>query len=593
MLREAQDLLVLSVGGDLPPSRQATLLAAGRAALGASGVVSLAGPSTTAPPDGPGWMAFTQGAHLVGGRRLGSSELPELLTSSDGAGLARLAPPFSGAARDASGGWTFATDSAGLAHVYWAQGSGWSVASTSAAALAQLTGAGLDETALGVFAVSGSYLGDATPFRGVRKLQAGMRCRLVGGRAQVERYAPVVVPRTRYPDLTTAVTHGSRAISAAVGDALAGYPDPTIELSGGLDSRLLLAAIPVHEREGMRAVTVGDPEAEDCVLAREISRRCRLDHTWIDLGKIAELDPSEAHSLALGAARRRDYGANALAGAVLDWVEGQLEQCPRLSGQNGEFGRGFYYALQREGGEVTARRIDRLARWRVFANDRVEPLLFDPAFAADAETRALEAVRGVFTAGGPEGRAEWLPETDEFYLAARMQRWLGPGYTVGARDRVILAPFFHPEYLDWVRRTRPADRRRSRAVAGVLDRLDPELGALPLDCRPPPSVLAKPPMVSAARDARSVVSKTAGKVRQRIRLRPRAPVGAARLADLVARWWADDPAALEPVAALSFLDADAVMAIARGDRPATPTTIAFLVTLEGVTSERAWSRGSV
>src|SRR5690606_28970946 len=148
----------------------------------------------------------------------------------------------------------------------------------------------------------------------------------------------------------------------------------------GLDSRMVLAAIPAGMRRGMLAVTVGPEHGDDQRIAAQLARRYGLDHRRVTHEGLIGLEPEQSLQLACAAAAARDCTGNPTALAVLDWQERSFEQRPRLTGQNGEFARGFYYAGQRAHAATTERLVDALARWRAFTNDAVDASLFVPGF---------------------------------------------------------------------------------------------------------------------------------------------------------------------------------------------------------------------
>jgi hypothetical protein len=340
---------------------------------------------------------------------------------------------------------------------------------------------------------------------------------------------------------------------------------------------VLLATSPRTARRRLAAVTLGAPDSPDVTIAQEIAARSRVAHRVIDLRGIAELEPGAAEHLAIGAGRRADWAGNPVALAVLAWAESHIgDDRPRLSGQNGEFCRGFYYGLLPGWLPNKPASVDALARWRVLANDRVDADLLRNDARVEAEAAALQAIRRLVP------RGELLAATDELYLAMRMARWLGPVYTLAVRSRTVMAPFLDDRYLGWVRSTSPTLRRGSRALAGVLAELDPELAEIPLAGGPAPSLLASGRLRNAGATARRDAGKTMRKARQRIRPVSRAPDGASVLAQLIQRAWASRGDALESAAESPLVRPETVEEIRRGRRPASPATVGFLLALDSL-----------
>lgn len=482
-------------------------------------------------------------------------------------------------------GWCAASDAAGIYHLYWCQGRGWAAISTSAVALGRLGASGPDRDALGVAAFAGHALESATVVAGVRLLRSGEVCRLSEGRVNLLRVAPrPTLDADGWIDEMAAVRRtGAEIVRSIVDDRLLAASSPVLELSGGLDSRLILAAIPPERRRGLAAFTLGHPGSADAIVAVEIARRTGLDHRCIDMSGLARIPADEAEALVVSAGREADWSGNAVTLAVLRWAESRVaDDRPRLSGQNGEFGRGFYYALLPRWTPNIGASVRTLGRWRAFVNDRVDDELLRPEARAHGESEAIAALRRLV----PQG--PFLAATDELYLDMRMARWLGSAYTIASRSRAVLAPFLDDRYLSWVRSVNPTRRRGSRALAAVLHELDADLGSLPLAGGPVPRVLAEGGLRATRATIPGFSRKLVAKARQRARPVSRAPVGAAALAGLVQLAWAQRADALEAAAGSPLVRPEIVLAIARGTRPASAATVGFLLALEDL--ERSGGR---
>ena len=316
--------------------------------------------------------------------------------------------------------------------MYWRQGRGWGAISTSAVALGRLGGSGPDPNALGVAALAGHPLESSTVVWGVRLLQAGEVCELREGRVHVSRVAPrpTVDSDGWIDDLATIRRTGAEVVRSIVEDALRTTSTPVLELSGGLDSRVVLAAIPPERRRGLAGL---HPRLSG---KRGRARRGRDRTTQRPRSSLHRHDAArrlpaeEAEALVVSAGREADWSGNAVALAVLKWAESRVaDDRPRLSGQNGEFGRGFYYALLPRWTPNVAASVRALGRWRVFANDRVDDELLRPEARARGENEATAALRRLVP------RGPFLASTDELYLNMRMTRWLGPAYTIASRSR--------------------------------------------------------------------------------------------------------------------------------------------------------------
>jgi len=537
-------------------------------------------------------VGLSLGAWDEGGRLVHPAAYPD--ASLDPAWPSSMVPPFAACIRRRDGDpFVFVTDACGIRHVYLVEGDGWSACATSSLVLAATAGRSVDGDSSSVAALAGHQLGDRTPFRAVRRLAAGHRLALRAGGIAC---SPFTTPRRRDPRphaagsasrFRTLVDHGAGAISGAVGDALAAHPDAGLELSGGLDSRMILAAVPPAERAGRWALTIASTDSPDADVARRLAAACRIDHQVVDLGDLAHLEPEEALGLVRHAALRRDATADPVAGAVLDFVSTRTQWRALLTGQNGEYARGYYYSGQPLWPRATRALVRYLARWRILTSAPADGALFggrDPEVRRRAVDELEARLAGI---GGP-----WPAATDELYLVVRMQNWVGRDFSTACTERQVLAPFFHPAFLGWARDLPRSAKAGSRAFAAVLEELDPRLAMAPLDTGVRPSDLACPSARGRAASLGRFGRKALRKVSLRVRPGPGAkpPVGAAALAELVRHAWAADPGALSRLGSLDFLDRGMVEAIASGRRVAGPATVGFLAGLD-VALEVLWDAG--
>jgi len=255
--------------------------------------------------------------------------------------LGRLLPPF-GALGLADGGVRLATDSMGFRQAFRADGDGWTAVSTSARLLGRLLGGGLDEEGVLLQSQLGWQLGQRTFFRGVTKLAPGEAVLLSSGASRSE-----LAPEPEPEPGSLSLDEGVAAAAALLRDILERYldevPDPTLQLTGGQDSRLLLSAIPPSRRRGLKAMTLDAPGARDAEVAGQLAVRYGLVHTVRSIGGVGTLSPQEWFTRVWDEASRHDCMADPIARAATAWAEESFEQGHRLSGLGGELGRGFYY----------------------------------------------------------------------------------------------------------------------------------------------------------------------------------------------------------------------------------------------------------
>jgi asparagine synthase (glutamine-hydrolysing) len=462
------------------------------------------------------------------------------LLASDDDGLAQVLPTF--AAVDYADDDTVvgAADVLGFRQLYYGEGYGIAVLSTSARAVSACLGRDLDREGVAVQSLLGWQLGQRTVFRDVRKLAPGELAAISGGRVSVRSFRRPDEPPAR--DLDRSVAMAADMLRRYLNGFLDDHPDAVLQLTGGQDSRLLLSAVPVARRRGLRVLTLGLPGNPDVVIAGELARRHGMRHEVLTLDGIDALSPDEADLRCVEAARRLDCMADPLAHAALTFAESRAEPGARLSGLGGEVARGFYYLGPATSAPVTRKRVERLTRWRMFANESVAGDAVDPEFAAWARDFATGEVHALSVATG----RDWMSATDELYLWQRMQRWAGVTETAVCFSRVISNPMLDDRFISIARSLSPRDKRNSMFLSRLQVALDRGLADVPLDGRPAPAAYATRSVGNSARQGASTMAKAAKKIRQRALRENRAPAGGDILAHKVVEHWRANPALLDP-----------------------------------------------
>jgi asparagine synthase (glutamine-hydrolysing) len=510
---------------------------------------------------------------------VGTARLAQLLGAHqlDGEALSSLLPPFAAAHQATDGAPTvLAGDWLGLRALFWWQSDGIAAVSTSALALAALAEAGLDLPALGQQSLLGWQAGLTTGYQGVTKLAPGCVAVLHRGRVSVRPYAePTLAPDRPAPRVDTVVEELANILRDFHQRYLADHPKTVLQLSGGQDSRMILCAVPADLRPGLRALTLDVHGGKEASVASRLRDACGLSHEfhWVD--DQPPVDPSTAHRMTVAAAATLNGLANPLARAALVQIESNLEQGHRLTGTGGETGRGFYYPGQPKHDTTSDRLVRRLADWRLFTNEAVEPAALDQDFAERARAAAIAAVTDCFAAYQPD----WLRATDEFYLWQRVQRWAGAHDTAASVDRQLVNPLLDRRFVRLMLATSPSDRRHSALAGRLMRRLSPELAAIPFDSGLVPARLARGGTRAGLASARATAGKTASKLGQRLRGTRRNQLGAAELAGLVVAHWRANPDLVRPVGRTGVVRESWLDELLDGRREALPATVAFLVNL--------------
>jgi asparagine synthase (glutamine-hydrolysing) len=471
-----------------------------------------------------------------------------------------------------------ATDLMGCRHLYWYQGKGWAAVSTSALALARCAAAKPDGQAIAVQAMLGFHLGTSSPFAGIQKLGPAGLCALSRGQVHVTQYAspwsePAKPAGGGAPaDLVRRLAGLLRSCAAW---SVQEFPDAAIELSGGLDSRIQLAAIPAVGRSGLHGITLDVAGTTDTSVARRLAGLTGLDHRVLPIAPLADLSPAGAWAIVRRSAIRHDCSGNPVAHGVLDWAEERLGTQPRINGAGGETARGFYYPSQRQHPQASDRLTSRLARWRLMTNEAVDARCLGADLAPWARGTAISEVRRLVTGY----QRDWLSSTDEFYTRERVVRWAGLRLSAISTERTVLSSMLHPDYVALARACPPSLKRNSRFMAMVLSELDANLARIPLDSGYVPARLAAPTALDRARSCRMTGRKLAHKVHQRLTSAGQPGVGQCVLSSLVVEHWRSEPKLLLALPATGLVDGGWLRRLLDGSCQADPATVGYLANL--------------
>lgn len=478
--------------------------------------------------------------------------------------VGRLGAPFRLLwAEKASGVVHGAADSSGLGHLFTTRSADMALCSSSASLLARLTGARPSRVSLAAFAQFGAFPFDATPYQGIAKLPAGSR---LSSEAGEMRIADAPFPATVAPDL-------EGAFAGAVEAMLRAAPQAALELSGGLDSRLILAAMPRSERSGRVAITLDDSggRSAEARIAREVAEATELDHRLVPLG-LDLLDGDRLLGLLDRTIDGYDHMANPLDKLPLVLAGQDHDEVARFGGQNGEIIRGFYYPMQPLDRRASAELVEKLVDWRLIANDRASPRLFSPA-GADAMATAREEMRRALSTF----QGSWGEALDQFYLRYRMQAWAGNAASNRFVGRAILWPFFDDRFLHAAMALPAARKDQSKVAYQLLLTLDRLLAAIPLDNGHRPDAFARGGLRVRATKWSTTLRKGSRKLVQRLIPAATAVIGSDRL---IAAWREQGGfRALDAdrLASLDLFDEDAIEALTSGAWTPDRATLGFVL----------------
>lgn len=496
--------------------------------------------------------------------------------------LRSMLPPFAALGAADDDGLRLSTDSLGFRPIFRSGGEDWSAVSTSAWVLSQLVGQGLDETGLLLQSQLGWQLGKQTLYRGVVAVLPGESLLLRQGEIHSEGWSGTSEGAVSQ-DLSASADEAAAILREMLSRYLDETDDPTIQLTGGQDSRIVLSAVPKSRRSGLKAMTLHVPGTRDAELAGQLSEREGLHHTVRSLEGAELLSGEQWWRRTMAAARLHDSMVDPIARAVTAWAEESFEQGPRLSGLGGELARGFYYLGPARPLPVTYRRAANLARWRMLVNDAVEPEAMAVEQRKDAAVEAVRLIHQVLLQGG----SEWFAATDWLYLQ-RMRRWAGPSESAISFRRSLTNPMLDPRFIAVSQRLAPRKKQNAQFLGRLQVGLDSALARIPLDDRPAPRVYAQPGLRSFLHIGSGRVRKGMRKVVQRVTGARRPALGGVVVTGKLAEHLRRHPELLDPVQELGFFDQRWLADVSRGDVRPSPGSMALLVNvLAAVQPDRA------
>jgi len=251
------------------------------------------------------------------------------------------------------------------------------------------------------------------------------------------------------------------------------FPNPVCDLTGGYDSRALVAGFLATGKKF--ATTVSGPDnSPDVLVSRGLAELMKLPHQHFPPQHARELaDLQDAAALTDGEYDLVEYARTL---AVHKALAAQFDAS--INGSFGEVARGYWWEiLAPRTGKRTKLDPAKLARLR-YVPRAYTASLFKPELRLDVITHFAGIVErsnsGVFS----------TPNTfqmDNAYLTMRMQRWQGRIASSTNQLWPCLSPFMFRPVLETMLQTRASLRQRSLLVREMLARFQPQLANYPLE----------------------------------------------------------------------------------------------------------------
>ncbi len=389
--------------------------------------------------------------------------------------LQGVSPPFAAVFHDGRSGITeVLADRVGLQHLYLStERDDVTWVSSSSLALATGLGAEIDSPGVAEWLAVGHFVSQRTHFRAIRKLSPGERLE-ASPRGVRSKGSWTPTPGELEGDAVSQFhdVFAAGVAASATGDSTA------VEITGGLDSRLVLAEI---QRAGIPffAWTLGRPGSSELRTVERLRAAVPFKHHVADVTEgFAERLPDlliELHRLADGEVSALEYAP--LLGAF-ESLEGI--RTTSVSGSGGENARGYYYGvLDHDAGAYRLRGIPVHALVKKITRDTGQLGREARAALVGAGQDPVEEAVEAFVSSSTATDAPRI--LDDFYLRARMQRFGGRNIsTTGMFCRQGL-PYFANDLVDLVFRLPTACTAGGRIVRETLCAVSPELAAVPLD----------------------------------------------------------------------------------------------------------------
>lgn len=323
------------------------------------------------------------------------------------------------------------------------------------ATLAARMGDGLDLLAIMEEIALGFELGARTLFASVN--------RLLPWECIVDRNGKLVVETAVLGKPSTCILE---CLSDQVAQAFA--EGVALELTGGLDSRLLLAT---GLRRGVKpkfAFTIGAPDSLDVMTAKAIADQYQFTHRNIAL----VVDQDRIGRDAVDFVRATGYAVNA---ACYAWIPATLavldnERTAQMTGLVGELAGSFYYTPLDSMIELL--KLDRSwVKHRLMRAGTGVHRLWKSGTVKDLESKLIE--EAIAALNRPDGT--WRERTDLFYKNERIRRWALPVLDASNNYYTVVAPLLSPEYCNWAESLAVSTRVNRNAQRELLSQAHPLL----------------------------------------------------------------------------------------------------------------------
>jgi hypothetical protein len=366
------------------------------------------------------------------------------------------------------------TDLVGSCHCFWRPSDGGVAISSSSFLLAALEETPLDPLACQEFLATGVIYEDRSLFLRVRKLLPASIYQFVQGVIRSrEHYWQMSEIAADSLDLERAETGLWEALAESASKIKKVFRRPVCDLTGGYDSRALVAALHAAHLP-MSTVVSGPSDSPDVVISKGLAAMARLPHLHMQKSNLPTYDQLQgALVLTDGEYDLVEYSRIR---AVHEELSGQFDIS--INGSFGELARGYWWELlvPRTGSKQPLP-VQKVAARRYAVG------VYDPSlFSEESRLELVEHFNGAINRA-IEGLAR-RPNTlqmDQVYLRLRMHRWQGRIASSTNRIWPCLSPFMFRSVLEVMLQAHWRARRNSLLIRDMLSKFTPDWANFPLE----------------------------------------------------------------------------------------------------------------
>ena len=368
-----------------------------------------------------------------------------------------------------------ATDPVGRMHAFYAQPSPhtW-IVSNSSLVLSALTNDGWQLDSVREFLAKGTVFDQRSLFSRVHKFAPGAVHHLRPGGMDTTPLAPLFHPPIH--DTHRLVATYSEAITESTSRVFSAYPNPILDLTGGFDSRLLLASmLETRPASEIATVVVGTATDRDVLVASAIARKFGLRHQHIEPVQTRDISDTALWNSAL----LSDAGFDVLEYAKIMHVHERLSQDfdASINGSGGGIMRDeWLQVFDRPYLPMRPWNSMRLAARR-FATDAWAEHIIEPAPQDSLAEHFSRLIDKLIAQQGGEGTQRFV---DEALLYMRIQHWQGRISSATHGIWPNYSPFLMRKPLATALSVPSALRRNGLMHRLVLENLNRPLAEMPM-----------------------------------------------------------------------------------------------------------------